>query len=183
MSLHGLRNLVLTNNLTGDSQEAAEEAIPDAYDFATPVDILSNLPSEFYANLSSAKWKDRKELALEPLLALLAAPRLVGGNYDELTRALGARMADANVVCVALAAACLEKLARGLRDEFNRYRGAVMGPVLARTKEKKASVLDALGAALDAFFYASVSPISSLVEPNPDPIVSRARSEISQRMS
>lgn len=66
-------------------------------------------------------------------------------------------MTDANVVCVQLAAGCLEQLAKGLRDEFAKYRGAVVAPVLARTKEKKASVLDALGGALDAFFL-SVSP-------------------------
>lgn len=64
-------------------------------------------------------------------------------------------MSDANVLCVVLAAQCIEKLARGLRDEFARYKGTVTTPILARTKEKKQNVLEALGGALDAT-YASV---------------------------
>lgn len=116
------------------------------------MDVLSKLPDDFYTHLSSSKWKDRKELALEPLLSLVKVPRLQPANYSELTTALAGRMTDANVVCVALAANCLEALGLGLRSEFGRYKSAVVAPLLARTKEKKASVLDALGAALDALF-------------------------------
>lgn len=65
-------------------------------------------------------------------------------------------MTDANVVCLILAANCLEAIARGLRGEFARYKNLVVGLVLARTKERKGNVLEALGGALDAVF-ASVS--------------------------
>ncbi|GAA5910305.1 hypothetical protein JCM6882_003246 [Rhodosporidiobolus microsporus] len=136
-------------------EEAADEdaAPPDPFDFASPTAILSSLPADFYNNLSSSKWKDRKELALEPLLALLSAsPRYESDNYSDLAGALAGRMGDANVLCVVLAAQCLEKLARGLRGEFARYKQVVTPPVLARTKEKKQNVLDALGGALDAVF-------------------------------
>jgi hypothetical protein len=61
-------------------------------------------------------------------------------------------MSYSNVVCVALAANCLEALALGLRLEFGKYKTVVVTPMLARTKEKKALVLDAIGAALDAVF-------------------------------
>jgi cytoskeleton-associated protein 5 len=130
---------------------AADEPPPDPFDFAEPVAVLSRLPPGFYASLTSTKWKDRKE-ALEPLLSLLQAPRFASDSYDELVRALAGRMADANVVVVGLAANCIERLALGLRTAFAGYRTVAVGPMLARTKEKKASVLDAIGAALDAVF-------------------------------
>lgn len=68
-------------------------------------------------------------------------------------------MSDANVLCVILAAQCIEKLARGLRSDFSRYKGTVTAPILGKTKEKKQNVQDALGAALDAV-AASVSEAS-----------------------
>lgn len=142
---------------TATAVEEEEDTPPSAFDLASPVSVIPKLPPDFYANLSSAKWKDRKELALEPLLDLVKTPKLEpGDNYEDLLRALAGRMTDANVVCVALAANCIEAIALGLREAFGRYKSAVVAPMLARTKEKKASVLDALGAALDAAF-ASVS--------------------------
>ncbi|GAA5933192.1 hypothetical protein JCM3775_002563 [Rhodotorula graminis] len=140
-----------------DGQDEAPADEPDAaldpFDFADPIPVVSNLPADFYTNLSSTKWKDRKELALEPLLALLStSPRYASDNYNDLAGALAGRMGDANVLCVILAAQCIEKLARGLRDDFARYKAAVTAPIMARTKEKKQNVLDALGAALDAVF-------------------------------
>ena len=63
-------------------------------------------------------------------------------------------MTDANVVCVAVAANCIEALALGLRTDFGKYRSIVVPPLLERTKEKKPSVLDALSGALDATFHA-----------------------------
>lgn len=141
----------------GPAQAEEEEVPPSAYDLAEPVSIMSKLPEGFYTHLSSAKWKDRKELALEPLLDLVKTPRLeASDNYDEILRALAGRMTDANVICVALAANCIEAIALGLREAFGRYKSLVLGPMLARTKEKKVNVLDAIGAALDAAF-ASVS--------------------------
>ncbi|KAK4692439.1 hypothetical protein P7C70_g9129, partial [Phenoliferia sp. Uapishka_3] len=147
----------------GADEEEASEAPMDPYEFATPFPVLSSLPEEFYTHLSSTKWKDRADLALTPLLSSLDTPRLAPGSYDELVRALAGRMTDANVMCVTLAAGCLEKLAMGLRAGFKSYREVTVAPLLARTKEKKASVLEALGKALDAVF-ASVGSISDFLE-------------------
>lgn len=61
-------------------------------------------------------------------------------------------MTDANVVCVAVAANCIEALALGLRTDFAKYKSIVTSPLLERLKEKKPSVLDALSSALDATF-------------------------------
>lgn len=149
-----------------DTEDDAEgEAdVPDAFDFAEPANVLDKLPEGFYENLSSSKWKDRKELALDPLLDMLKKyPRLQEASYDELVRSLAGRMTDANIACVISAAGCLEQLAKGLRGSFGRFKSAVVPPLLERCKEKKASVTDALGAALDAVF-ASVSSISDITE-------------------
>ena len=149
----------------GDAAAEPEEEQPldaDPYEFAIPVAILSSLPADFYTHLASSKWKDRKDLALDPLLVLLrASAKLESGNYDELVRALAGKMSDANVVCVTAAANCLESLALGLRGDFARYQAGVVALILERTKEKKTSVLDALGGALDAIFL-SVRLRSSL---------------------
>lgn len=130
-----------------------EDAPVDAYDLSEPQVILNRMPADFYDNLSSTKWKDRKELALDPLLEMLRkTPRLQDENYDELVRALAGRMPDANIACVISAAGCVEYLAKGLRQNFGRYKSTVMPPILERCKEKKASVIEALAAALDAIF-------------------------------
>lgn len=115
---------------------------------------MTSLPADFYTHLSSSKWKDRKELALEPLLNLLSSSLKydTSSNYTELVTALNGRMTDANVLCVVLAANCLEKLAKGLREEFKGYKTLCTAGLLGRTKEKKQNVLDALGNALDAVY-------------------------------
>ena len=140
----------------GDGAEVGpgEEAEPDAFDFSEPQPILDKLPNGFYENLASSKWKERKEEALDPLLETLKkAPRIADSpSYDELVRALAGRMTDANIMCVISAAGCIEHLANGLRAAFARYKPIVTAPLLERCKEKKASVTDALSAALDATF-------------------------------
>ena len=157
-----------TNGNAGDEDaadpEEEEVEVVDAFDFAEPANILDKLPDGFYENLSSSKWKDRKEVALDPLLEMLRKfPRLQDGSYDELVRSLAGRMTDANIACVISAAGCLEHLAKGLRVSFARYKTAVIPPLLERCKEKKASVTDALGSALDATF-ASLASISEITE-------------------
>ena len=61
-------------------------------------------------------------------------------------------MKDANIAVVTVAANCIEKLALGVRKGFSKHRSTVMAPIMDRLKEKKQSVTDALGAALDAVF-------------------------------
>jgi cytoskeleton-associated protein 5 len=50
------------------------------------------------------------------------------------------------------AAQCLEGLAKGLMGKFARYREIVVPPMLERLKERKATVTDTIGVALDAIF-------------------------------
>jgi len=136
---------------TGDADEPAEV---DAFDLAEPQDVLSNVPANFHDNLASSKWKDRKE-ALEALYAALNVPRIKDADFNEINRGLAKCMKDANIAVVTQAAQCIEVLAQGLRKAYGKHRGTVMAPIMERMKEKKASVSDALGAALDQVFLAT----------------------------
>lgn len=138
-----------------------EPSTPDPRMFADEVDIVPKLPSGLQAALASSKWKERKE-ALDDLAAVLAAtPRIKDApELGDVVKGLAGRMTDANINCVIAAAVCLEGLAKGLMDKFSRFRETVVPPMLERMKERKQSVTDALGLALDAVF-ATVSPMFS----------------------
>ncbi|KAI5278960.1 Microtubule-associated protein, microtubule dynamics during spindle orientation, partial [Ascosphaera acerosa] len=131
-----------------------DDAAPDAFDLAEPTDVLAKLPDDFAEQLASKKWKDRKE-ALEAFYAVAHVPRIRDGSYGEIVGDLAKCMKDANVMVVTCAANCIVALAEGLRAAFAKHRAVVMNPLLERLKEKKQSVADALGAALDAVFLAA----------------------------
>ncbi|KAF2674709.1 ARM repeat-containing protein [Microthyrium microscopicum] len=115
------------------------------------VNVFPKIPSDLQERLASSKWKDRKE-GLEDLQKAINHPRIAEGQFDEILRGLAKCMKDANIQVVIIAANCIELLATGLKKSFSRYRGTVMSPIMERLKEKKQSVTDALGAALDAVF-------------------------------
>lgn len=139
----------------GEEDDAGEEPEEiDAFDLAEPQDVLKGIPGDFYDRLGSAKWKDRKE-ALEALYALVNVPRIKDGDFGEINRSLAKCMKDANIAVVTQAAQCIELIAKGLRKSYAKYRSIVMQPVLERLKEKKVTVADALGAALDQVFIAT----------------------------
>lgn len=135
--------------------EAEEDAVVvDAFDLAEPIDVSSKVPEDFIENIASTKWKERKDV-LDALFNIVNTPRIKDGPYDEIVRALAKCMKDANIAVVTVAANCIEKLALGLRRGFAKYRSTTMSSIMERLKEKKASVADALGAALDAVFASS----------------------------
>jgi hypothetical protein len=132
----------------------AEGVEIDAFDLAEPQDVLSKVAPDFHDQLASTKWKERKD-ALEALFNVLNVPRIKDGDYGEISRGLAKCMKDANIAVVTQAAQCIEVLAKGLRKPFGKYRGIVMTPIMERLKEKKQSVSDALGLALDQVFLAT----------------------------
>jgi len=135
----------------GDAEEPGEV---DAFDLAEPQDVMAKVPKDFFDNLGSSKWKERKE-ALEGLYSAVNVPRIKEADFGEINRALAKCMKDANIAVVTQAAQCIELLAKGLRKGYGKYRSIVMQPIMERLKEKKQSVADALGAALDAVFLAT----------------------------
>ncbi|EED17434.1 spindle pole body component, putative [Talaromyces stipitatus ATCC 10500] len=120
-------------------------------DLAEPVDVMPKVPKNLHEQLSSTKWKDRKE-SLDELYNALNVPRIQEAPFDEIVKALAKCMKDANIAVVTVAANCVDLLAKGLRSGFAKYRSIIMSPIMERLKEKKQSVADALGQALDAVF-------------------------------
>ncbi|KAF2765870.1 hypothetical protein EJ03DRAFT_279229 [Teratosphaeria nubilosa] len=118
------------------------------------VDVFAKVPKDFSDRLASTKWKDRKE-ALDDLFTAVNVPAMQPGPFDDIMRGCAKSMKDANIAVVTVAANCVECIAKGLRKEFGRYRSTILGPMLERFKEKKASVTDALAAACDAVFTAT----------------------------
>jgi cytoskeleton-associated protein 5 len=140
-----------------DAGAAPEEATPiDPKDLLDPVNVLALFPADLDERLSSTKWKDRVEV-LEECNKVLSQPqnaKIAENNadaYGSLASTLGAKCkSDANINVVIETAKVIEGLANGLGKAFGRHRAAVMVGCLERLKERKASVVDALGKALDA---------------------------------
>ncbi|KKA27231.1 hypothetical protein TD95_004732 [Thielaviopsis punctulata] len=138
-----------------EEEEAADDPGEiDAFDLAEPQDILKSLPANFYDGMASSKWKERKE-AVEGLYNIANVPRIKDGDFNEINRCLAKAMKDANVAVVTQAAQCIELLAKGLRTSYAKHRSTVMQPIMERLKEKKVTVADALGGALDAVFLST----------------------------
>ncbi|KAI5461968.1 armadillo-type protein [Mariannaea sp. PMI_226] len=136
----------------GEGEDYEEDAVEvDAFDLAEPQDVTKKIPANFSEMLASSKWKDRKE-AVDALHQALNVPRIKDSDFSEVNRGLAKCMKDANVAVVTQAALCIQALATGLRKSYAKYRTIVMQPIMDRLKEKKATVADALGGALDAVF-------------------------------
>ena len=133
---------------------STELDLPDPRSLAEPVNIVAKFPSNLQANLTSSKWKERKEV-LDELLALVnASPRIQDApELAELAKSMATCIhKDANINCVMTAANVMEGLAKGMMSPFGRLREVVVPPMLERLKERKANVTDAIGAALDSVF-------------------------------
>ncbi|KAJ5082937.1 hypothetical protein N7532_011980 [Penicillium argentinense] len=131
------------------AEEEGEEV--DTFDLAEPIDVMPKVPKDLHDQLASSKWKDRKE-ALDALYNAINVPRIKDGPYDDIVRALAKCMKDANIAVATVAANCVDVLAKGLRNGFGKYRSVIMVPMMERLKEKKQSVAEALGQALDSVF-------------------------------
>ncbi|KAF2717008.1 hypothetical protein K431DRAFT_277856 [Polychaeton citri CBS 116435] len=141
-----------------------EDAVIDLEPEFEAVDVVSKLPKDFQERLGSSKWKDRKEV-LDEVFAIVNVPAIQEGHFDELVRGCAKSMKDANIQVVTVAANITECLAKGLRRSFGKYKSTVLGPILERFKEKKASVTDALGTACDAIFAStSLGDVQTEVE-------------------
>ncbi|XP_065221041.1 protein mini spindles isoform X2 [Planococcus citri] len=131
--------------------DAAEEI--DPIDLIQAVDILSQLPKDFYEKIEAKKWQERKE-ALDAVEQLLTnAPKLESGDYGDLVRALKKVITkDTNVILVGIAAKCMAMLAKGLKKKFTPYASNCLGSLLEKFKEKKQNVVVPLRDAVDAVY-------------------------------
>ncbi|KAL1735292.1 armadillo-type protein [Schizophyllum commune] len=143
-----------------EAEDDAAAALDDTRAFAEIVDIGPKLPPSWQGPLASSKWKERKEV-LDAMAELFGAtPRIKDtAEIGDIAKALALRIqSDANVACVQTAAAAMEHLAKGVMAPFGRYREQIVPPMIERLKERKASVTDAIGAALDAVFSTTTLP-------------------------
>ena len=167
MAKQAINNATAVTVASGDGSECndfedghEEQAVVeiDPYELAESVDILSKLPKDFYTNVESKKWQDRKT-ALESLENLLKTPKLDNGDYGDLVRVLKKIIAkDSNVLVIALAAKCLSSVANGLKKRFHPYASSCIPVLFEKFKEKKQNVVQNLREALDAIFI-SVSSL------------------------
>lgn len=135
-----------------DNADDEDAGAIDPMDLIDPVDILAQLPKDFYDKLEEKKWQTRKE-ALEALEVLLKNPKLMPGDYGEVVKALKKVVAkDTNVVLVAMAGKCMAALARGLGKKFSPYAQVCVSAILEKFKEKKAAVVAALRDAIDSIY-------------------------------
>ncbi|OMJ12574.1 Cytoskeleton-associated protein 5, partial [Smittium culicis] len=144
-----------------DAQDISDEI--DPWDLADPVQVLSKIPSDFYSNITSQKWKERKE-SLESLITILNSPKYADGSYDELVNALAGRISDTNILVAVLAANCVEKLSTGLRSGFASYSHIISKPLIDRMKEKKANVVTALNQAIISVFRSTGCQLKGFVD-------------------
>jgi hypothetical protein len=86
------------------------------------------------------------------LITLASVPKLVNGDYAELTKSLKKLLGDANVVVVSKAVKCISLLAAGLRKDFAANAKNVLPPLFDKFKEKKTTVVEAIHEALDNMY-------------------------------
>ncbi|KAI6210669.1 Protein kinase domain-containing protein [Aphelenchoides besseyi] len=129
-------------------------------DFATPYDILRHTKGDFYENLQSKKWNERKD-AIGGLVEIMDKnPRLAADDavahhrlITELNKIL---KQDSNINVAAVTAAALTRLARGLGSAFRPFATTILLTSLNRLKEVKPVLRDPCIECLDAC-YASTS--------------------------
>lgn len=157
-----------THDVDGDVEMVESSVQPNAssfdpYEFVDPVEVLTKLPNDLNTRISSAKWKDRKEVLEEVYEILEKTVKLVTtDDYTSLIRIFAKCMKDANIQVVQLAANCTEFIVRGIGKSFHKYLIIIHGPMVERTKEKKASVASALENCLDAIF--KISSLNDVLE-------------------
>lgn len=133
-----------------------EEDDVDPYDLAEPVNVFGSrdFPADFEEMIVSKKWQERKE-TLEAILKILtSSPKIQpDSRFDGLVDHLALKIQkDANINVVLVSCQCLEAMAKGLRDNFSRYKDKVVPPIIEKLKEKKPATVEVLAKALDAIF-------------------------------
>lgn len=135
------------------------------------VDVLKELPDNFFRTLDSKKWSERRDALQEMLDLLQKNSRLdSSANYEEIASELKKIIgSDSNVVVVGLAIQVLTGLAKGLRRKFGRFIPMILPVLLEKFKEKKAVVKRAVAECVDALngtcsLEALMGPITEALE-------------------
>ncbi|KAL0028272.1 hypothetical protein WJX79_006476 [Trebouxia sp. C0005] len=125
-----------------------EEEGMDAYEYADPTGILSELGKEFWDMLAAKKWSERRD-ALAKLRTLASAPKLASGDYGDVNRELKKIISkDSHIGVVSEAVACTGMLAKGLRKEYSSSARVFVPVLLDKFKDKNTICVNNVSEAL-----------------------------------
>lgn len=145
----------MLSSATNIERAPASSAVPDAYEYASPENILPLLdrPGEgenpkFWDGIVSKKWQERL-YALQTLTKLADAPKLASTDYGDVSKALKQVITkDSNVACIAEAARAAAALAKGARKDWARDARVLLPGMLDKLKDKTSAVIAAIQSAL-----------------------------------
>uniref|UniRef100_A0A0N4ZF30 TOG domain-containing protein n=1 Tax=Parastrongyloides trichosuri TaxID=131310 RepID=A0A0N4ZF30_PARTI len=151
------------NEIDEDEVEKVEEKEIDPFDELTPVDVISKLPDNFFTDVESKKWTERRD-ALQVLLNLCNSHKKLDpkGSFGDIIPILKRILEkDANINVAALSAKCLSAFAYGLRQKFGPFVPGIAGTIFEKFKEKKPILRDPLIELIDniAAYSCSVESI------------------------
>ncbi|KAL3133794.1 hypothetical protein ABBQ32_008271 [Trebouxia sp. C0010 RCD-2024] len=128
-----------TATAAGPTSTAAvpqEDEGMDAYEFAEPANVLSELGKDFWEMLAAKKWSERRD-ALAKLRTLASAARLISADYGDINRELKKIISkDSHIGVVSEAIACVGMLSKGLRKEFSSSARVFVPVLLDKFKDK-----------------------------------------------
>lgn len=108
-----------------------------------PVDVISNIPKSFWANVEQKKWNERRD-ALAELKQILDVPKAIPGSLHDLCAVLKRVIAkDSNACCVTEACACVTKLSKCMRKHFASFVKGVFFPLCLEKLKDKSTALRA----------------------------------------
>jgi cytoskeleton-associated protein 5 len=123
----------------------------------------NTFPGDFYTQLQSKKWSERKQPLDILIVAIELNPKLdEHANYNNIVKELkGIIATDSNILVVASALKCLTLIVNGLRTKF-AYTKTVLPVALDKLKEKKVAVLNETRGLLDAL--SKTRPLEACLE-------------------
>ncbi|GJY14629.1 protein MOR1 isoform X1 [Tanacetum coccineum] len=161
----GFLSLLINGTRSGPSEESAAE-IPlgkDEYELVDPVDILTPLEkSGFWNNVKSRKWTQRKE-AVAKLTELASTKRVAPGDYTELCRTLKKLITDRSIFVRVEAVRAIGNLALELKVDFSRCSHILLPVLLAKLREKKPIMTEALTNTLQAIHKAECVTLANII--------------------
>lgn len=132
----------------------------DAYDLATPVDILKTYNEAFFESvLSLPKWNEKKSKMEEFIQKAAKTPKFTNTHAGWISTILKKLFMDSNVVVHKTALSVVSCFARGLRKNFAQVAKKEAGGLLPRFKDSK--LIDDIFLVLEAFDH-SMKPIDIL---------------------
>ena len=139
-----------------DGTPVQAQPVFDPWEMMDPVDLTKQLPPEFYTNIVSAKWSERKDAIVEFLEEASKVHKVKPADYSELLNTMHKIITkDTNIVCVQNAAKVVTVLAKGLRNNFEPHSKLFITAILEKMKEKKPAVISVLSECADAIYQST----------------------------